>query len=221
MSKTTKTDALLYLFRLSLVQFRVKIVVICFYYCIFLFTSLFFFFQSLVGTLIFVLLHSRSTVTCVSGTPPPVWDASHLDLKETQDSIRSEQNTTVVPLDSSRLILLYLMIISISLCVCRWLLGSKARWWRRALLWLAISLWEPKSISSGVCCPILPRSKRTSTSSWMRLSGWAMTCDLWPNCLAMLKEMSASDYKTMLLCHEVTLYPILIVGKFPKDQLPK
>lgn len=80
-----------------------------------------------------------------------------------------------------------------SVCVCRWLLRSKPGWWRKAPSWLAISLWEPKSTSSAVCCPILPHNTRTSTSSWTRSSNWAMTFDLYcvpvvrANCIWRLK----------------------------------
>lgn len=59
--------------------------------------------------------------------------------------------------------------------LCRWLLGSKAGWWRRAPSWLAISLWETKSISSDACSQIPQHSKRTLTSCWTRSPGWART----------------------------------------------
>lgn len=88
-------------------------------------------------------------------------------------------------------------MVFLSSRLCRWLLRSKARWWRKALFWLAISLLEPKSISSGACSPILPHSMKTLTSCWRRSSGSAMTCDLIYR--SGLTPVHTSDYKAIIL----------------------
>lgn len=79
------------------------------------------------------------------------------------------------PLLSQFLHVFILPMMIFNIFLCRLLLGSKEGWWKRALFWLAISRWEPKSISSGVCFPILPLNKRTSTFCWMRFASWVLT----------------------------------------------
>lgn len=90
-----------------------------------------------------------------------------------------QQNLTMVPVVQSVTRFELTVMFPPPSSLYRWLRRSKAGWWRRALFLLAINLWEPMWISSGVCSPILPHNKKTSTSCWMRSLVWAMTCDLW------------------------------------------